>query len=108
MSEIEKHSTQSAEEIKLFFTVGTVLVVIILTSMTFFHFVEGWAWIDALYYTVVTMATVGYGDFVPVTVLGKVGAIFLIIFGFGIFGAFISLLLKRQAHRYQSRIDKEN
>jgi voltage-gated potassium channel len=108
MPEMKQSESQSAEEIKLFLAVATALGAIVLTSMTFFHFVEGWGWFDALYYTIVTMATVGYGDFVPVTVLGKVGAIFLIIFGFGMFGVFISLLLKRQRYKYQSRIDKES
>jgi voltage-gated potassium channel len=36
-----------------------------------FHCIEGWAWSDAFYATVVTLSTVGYGDFTPHTALGK-------------------------------------
>ncbi len=39
---------------------------------TFYHFVEGWRWLDSLYFCVITLATVGYGDFSPRTDLGKV------------------------------------
>jgi voltage-gated potassium channel len=49
-----------------------------------FHYIEGWRWLDALYATVVTLGTVGYGDFHPVTDPGKVFVIFLIIIGLGV------------------------
>jgi voltage-gated potassium channel len=54
-----------------------------------FHFVEGWRWLDAFYFCVITLATVGYGDFTPKTDTGKIIAIFYIISGIGIFLAFI-------------------
>ena len=53
-------------------------------SVLFFHFVEGWTFLDAAYYTTVTIATVGYGDFTPKTSLGKVGAIILIFSGISV------------------------
>lgn len=37
----------------------------IIIATTFYHRVEGWRVIDALYFPVVTLATVGYGDFTP-------------------------------------------
>jgi voltage-gated potassium channel len=48
-----------------------------------FHAIEGWDFLDALYATVTTISTVGYGDFYPQTAGGKVFAIFLIFFGVG-------------------------
>ncbi|GAB3804428.1 potassium channel family protein [Humibacter antri] len=41
---------------------------------------------DAIYWAVVTMATVGYGDMVPVTTLGRVLAIMLMLSGIVIVG----------------------
>lgn len=58
-----------------------VLVMIYVISIIFFHIVEGWNFLDAAYYTTVTLATVGYGDFTPKTSLGKIGAIILIFAG---------------------------
>ncbi|MFN7991771.1 MAG: potassium channel family protein [Candidatus Micrarchaeia archaeon] len=58
-----------------------ILAVIYVFSIIFFHFVEGWSFLDAAYYTTVTIATVGYGDFTPKTSLGKLGAILLIFSG---------------------------
>ena len=58
-----------------------ILGIIYVVSVVFFHLVEGWSFLDAAYYTTVTIATVGYGDFVPKTALGKIGAMLLIFSG---------------------------
>ena len=47
--------------------------------MHVYSYLEGWNYIDSLYFTVVTITTIGYGDMYPVSVLGK---IFTIIFPF--------------------------
>jgi voltage-gated potassium channel len=49
-----------------------------------FHYLEGWELFDSLYATVITMATVGYGDFAPVTHSGRAFAILLILVGLGV------------------------
>jgi len=47
---------------------------------------------DALWYTLVTISTVGYGDFYPVTNLGRICGAFIIVLGVGIFGTFTGYL----------------
>jgi voltage-gated potassium channel len=44
---------------------------------------------NALWWTMTTLSTVGYGDFFPKTVLGKLLGIFLMIFGVGLMGVVI-------------------
>ena len=39
---------------------------------------------DSIYWAIVTLTTVGYGDVTPVTILGKVIASFIMILGYGI------------------------
>ncbi len=50
-----------------------------------FTYLENRSFIDAFYYVIVTIATVGYGDVHPTTLAGKVFAILLIITGVGTF-----------------------
>jgi hypothetical protein len=47
---------------------------------------------DALWYTIVTISTVGYGDQYPVTNLGRLFGVVIIVVGVGIFGTFTGYL----------------
>ena len=47
---------------------------------------------DALWWGIVTITTVGYGDFYPVTTLGRITAVFVMFAGIGIIGALASIL----------------
>jgi voltage-gated potassium channel len=49
----------------------------------------GW---DALWYAVVTITTVGYGDRYPVTALGRISGMFIMFAGVGIIGVLASIL----------------
>ena len=47
---------------------------------------------DALWWAIVTITTVGYGDFFPVTTLGRVTGVVRHVRGIGIIGALASIL----------------
>jgi voltage-gated potassium channel len=47
---------------------------------------------DALWWTVVTMTAVGYGDYVPVTTEGRLIAAGLMLIGIALFGTFTALM----------------
>ena len=47
---------------------------------------------DAIWWGIVTITTVGYGDFYPVTTLGRMTAVFVMFAGIGIIGALASIL----------------
>jgi voltage-gated potassium channel len=47
---------------------------------------------DALWYSIVTITTVGYGDFYPITAAGRIAGMFIMFAGVGIIGALASLL----------------
>ncbi|NUM45259.1 MAG: two pore domain potassium channel family protein [Anaerolineales bacterium] len=72
----------------------TVLVVLG-TGTVYYHQAEGWSWVDALYFTVVTLTTIGYGDLHPTTPASKIFTIFFIFVGLGIISTFIVLLAER-------------
>jgi len=47
---------------------------------------------DAIWWGIVTITTVGYGDFFPVTFWGRLTAVFVMFSGIGIIGALASIL----------------
>jgi len=88
----------------LFFTVLGVIG----AGTLFYHRVEGWGWIDALYFTVITLTTIGYGDLNPTTPGSKIFTIFFIFVGLGVFSAFILLVAERvQINSPRSRKGRE-
>lgn len=60
------------------------LIFILLAGVLGYHLIEGWSWFDALYMTVITLATVGYGEIHQLSFPGRVFTIFLIFSGMGI------------------------
>jgi voltage-gated potassium channel len=74
------------DPIRFRLTINLIILVALLIFGTFvFATLEGRSLIDAFYYIIVTVATVGYGDVHPTTTAGKVFAILLIITGVGTF-----------------------
>jgi hypothetical protein len=76
-----------------FLTLGIGVVV--------YHFVEHFTWLNAYYFSVVTLATVGYGDLTPHTPFGKIFTTFYIFIGVGILTTFITYTMKRSASRIE-------
>src|SRR5262249_12175957 len=55
--------------------------ILILVGTLGYHFIEGQAYFDSLYFTVITLTTVGYGDIVPKSQAGRAFTIFLALGG---------------------------
>lgn len=79
----------------------------ILGGAAFYHHIEGWSWLDSIYFCVVTLATVGYGDFSPTTEWGRLFAIPYIILGVALLGVFIQIAGKTALEELQAREEKK-
>lgn len=84
-------------------TLLLTLALVVTGGTLFFHHVEGWNYLDAYFFTVVTLSTVGYGEIVPVTTVGKIGTTVFIFVGLGVFAVTIQqfgafTLRKREEH----------
>lgn len=61
----------------------------------FYARVEHWSVLDALYFSVTTLTTVGLGDLSPKTDAGKIFTIIYIFVGLGVLSGFVILLGER-------------
>jgi len=71
-----------------------VTSVILLLGTITYHYLEGWSWLDSLYFSIITLTTIGYGDFSPQTTPGKLFTILYILIGIGIILGFIDTVYK--------------
>ena len=63
--------------------VGAILVALAAGTIGY-HVVEGWSYFDSLYMTVITLATVGYGEVHPLDSGGRIFTIFMILGGIAV------------------------
>lgn len=73
----------------------------------FYTKVEGWSILDSLYFSVITLTTVGYGDFSPKHPAGKIFTMIYVLIGLGLISGFVYLLAERTGVLKKSNSDKE-
>ena len=99
--------TRLFEIMKSKIVIASVLTLIVFTLLMFIIFISEQktnssinTLFDAIWYTLVTITTVGYGDITPHSVLGRTSAMILLLAGVALFGAlsgkFASFLFDRQ------------
>ena len=70
-----------------------ILVFLLFAGTAGYMVIEGWTVIDALYMTVITFTTVGYQEVQPLSTVGRVFNIFLILGGVGAMLYFLTALM---------------
>jgi len=60
-----------------------ILLVLLFAGTAGYSLIEGWSFFDALYMTVTTITTVGYGEVHQLSKEGRIFTVFLILSGFG-------------------------
>ena len=78
------------------------IAVLVLGSFAF-KIIEDLSLADAFYFSVVTIATVGYGDIHPATPAGKILAIVLIVTGVGTFLGVVASATEVMLNRREKR-----
>lgn len=79
--------------VRLTFTVLLTLVLVVVGTAGYM-LIEAWPFEDALYMTIITLATVGYGEVHQVSASGRIFTIILIVLGVGYFMYVVGLLVQ--------------
>ena len=103
---------QHAWQDEAFRWLAVVTGLVLASGTVFYHWAEGWRWLDSLYFCVMTLATVGYGDFVPKTDLGKIFTMGYVFVGIGlliaVFTRLADALLTAQREQADRRTQRGN
>ncbi|WP_346882801.1 potassium channel protein [uncultured Algibacter sp.] len=74
------------------YTAVFLLIIILLIGIAGYKIISGYSWVDAVYMTVITMTTVGFGEVVPLDNNSKIFTIFLILTSVVIVGYALSII----------------
>jgi len=82
-----------------FFTLAIMFLMAVTFGATIIFIYEGAGvnpnineFFDAIYWSIITISTVGFGDITPVTIQGKIATLFLVIGGMGVIAFFTSIV----------------
>ena len=64
--------------------ISLLIMIILFGGASIYSRIEGWRFIDALYFSAATMTTVGYGDITPHTDAGKLFTVFFVFTSVGL------------------------
>jgi voltage-gated potassium channel len=77
--------------------------VVVAGGSGFYVIVEGWSLIDAVYFSIVTLATIGYGDLAPTTDIAKLFTIFYVLIGIGLIASTVATIANATVEVGQER-----
>ncbi|MBX7143726.1 MAG: potassium channel protein [Oligoflexia bacterium] len=84
---------RSSEARELFLSLAAIILLVLVGTVGY-SAIEGWNWFDSLYMTVITVATIGYGETHPLSALGRGFTIVLILLGVGVASVVLSSLTR--------------
>lgn len=70
----------------------------------FYARMEGWSVVDSLYFTVMTLTTVGYGDLSPTTSTTRLFTVAFVLIGIGILLGFVDVVAKHARRRGKTEV----
>lgn len=83
--------------------IALVIVAVIGIGTVVYRSLEDWGWVDSLYFSVITLSTVGYGDLAPTSSASKLFTVAYIFSGISLLGAAANEILKRRRRRFAAQ-----
>lgn len=84
------------------------ILLLMAVGTIFYSRIEGWSLLDSLYFCVISLTTVGYGDFSPETDAGKLFAIFYVLIGLGMLASFLHMLARERRSIVEKRFGEDD
>lgn len=83
-------------------------LVLLLVGTVVFGALEDWGWVDSMYFSVIAVTTVGFGDLSPTTDASKLFCIVYVLSGIAIISMWLNERLRRHGIVARRRRDRES
>lgn len=90
----------------LFKLLAMSAVLLIAAGTVVYHILEGWSWVDSLYFSVVAVTTVGFGDLTPTTDASKLFTVGYLVFGVALITTYLNVRFKHRAAQRAKKAEK--
>lgn len=70
------------------------VIVVIAVGAIFYSLTEDWSLADSLYFTIIDLTTIGFGDLTPTTTFSRLFTVLYAVIGVGLIGAAANLIVK--------------
>ena len=81
-----------------------LIVTFLVFGTLFFSLVEGWSFLEAFYYSWITLTTIGYGDYYPTKPVSQVVFVLYSIAGLGILTYCVGVFVQSSSHKVKPRV----
>lgn len=98
---------QKSKKLTQFSVAVSLIILLIIIGTVIFHLLEKWTWIQSFYFTICTLATVGYGDLHPTSDGARLFTAIFILIGVSVAIAAFSIIGSRYINRRVNQIIKD-
>ena len=99
MSDQQETSLSTTWDDHVYKILSISALLLLTTGTVCYHFLEDWSWVDSLYFSVVAVTTVGFGDITPSTDPSKLFTVGYILVGIGIITTFLNARLEQRGKK---------
>ena len=105
MTETEEASNRATQawDDHAYRVLSAAAVVIVASATIVYRLLEDWSWVDSLYFSVVAVTTVGFGDLTPSSDASKLFTVAYILTGVSIFGLYLNQRTRRRSARKRAK-----
>jgi hypothetical protein len=99
MNQTQKSGVASSIDEQRFKILAGAAIGLLAVGTVVYRLLEDWSWVDSLYFSVVAVTTVGFGDLTPSTDASKLFTVVYILSGITIITTFLRLRMSRRGSR---------
>lgn len=100
MTDTPPRTRPAALEPTVFKALAASALGLLVVGTVVYHLLEGWSWVDSLYFSTVAVTTVGFGDLTPSTDGSKLFTVLYILSGVSIITTYLNARMRRRGERH--------